>query len=116
MRVDWPRRRDEDFWWIARADFVKAGDQDVIPDDCEGAVGWLAVLAPDVEDVRRRIVDALAFEGLRVVSIDDCQMVSDWAEIDAVDDHLASNVLQLEPKKSVVWGTYHTYYVGEGEA
>lgn len=104
-------------WWIALVDVQPLShENNVIPRDMAGAVGWTAVIARDQTQAVERIKKAVEIDRVRVVSIEKHQMVFDIDEIRMVDNHLASNVAELNDGCVTVWGTLHSYHVVEGEA
>jgi len=105
-------------WWIALTAFEREGGlQDVIPEDCQGAVGWFAILADDEAEVSQNLRRDLADVNLRVVEIENVQPVEDAGEVAEADEHLAENMSALDLGKVTVWGTLHLYRAdGSGEA
>jgi hypothetical protein len=89
--------------------------QSVLPEDAQGAVGWMMALAPDGETARHLLVRDVEHCRLRVLEIDKEQEVFGEDEIRKLDEHLATNFREMEPGKRTVWGTIHCYK-GEGEA
>lgn len=106
---------DDKFWWLALVQLEKAGPQQLLADEEEGAYVWVAAIATEQADVDRLIHSAAKAEGLRVLSIEDHTVIEDLSEIEEADEHLASDVFDLSPGQRVAWGTWHVYY-GEGEA
>ena len=104
-------------WWLVRVTFERraAGASELLPDHCQGAVGWMACRAQVSDSVRDRVEEALIAEGLRLVEVSEPQLANSLDQVEELDAHLAANVVALEPGKVVVWGTIWTY-VGDGEA
>jgi hypothetical protein len=48
--------------------------------------------------------------GLIVLEVGDLEVVSTIDEVEEIDQHLAQNVINLEPGKRTVWGEIHLYY------
>lgn len=104
-------------WWMALVTFERRDSthSDLLPDDAQGAVGWMACRSAVGDTVRDLIERSLKEVALRLVEISDPYCVQSIEEITEVDAHLAENVTALEPGKSVVWGTIHLYRA-DGEA
>jgi hypothetical protein len=102
-------------WWVALVNFERGdGEQSVLEARFQGAWGWMACLASSEDEVRTRLAQSLAADGLRLVKVDQEAPV-EFQELSEIDDHLASNVAALEPGKFAAWGTIHCY-LAEGEA
>jgi hypothetical protein len=102
--------------WLALVTFERRDDeQEILPEWAHGAGGWMIAVAPDEETARRLLIRDVEYCGLRVLEIDDVQEVFSFTEVEEVDDHLATNLRDIEPGKQTVWGTIHGYK-GEGEA
>jgi hypothetical protein len=102
--------------FIALVTFENSGDVlEILPAECNGACGWMAVKA----ETDTQVLDALRKElsqiELKLVEVDRVTQVYSTDEIAEYDDHLAVNVAEWEPGKATVWGTIHTY-LAEGEA
>jgi hypothetical protein len=103
-------------WWIARVTFERRDlASEFLPEHCQGAAGWMACLDSNGENLRDKIESALSADGLRLLEIENPQLMPDISDIAAIDKHLANNIAELEPNKAVVWGTVHTY-IADGEA
>jgi hypothetical protein len=104
-------------WWLTLVTFERRDEHqtEFLPDDCQGASGWMACLTSDAEGIRDMVEAALIEAGLRLVGMGDAEPVEEFEDVETWDSHLAANIAALEPGKSVVWGTIHTY-VGDSEA
>jgi hypothetical protein len=106
-----------DNWWVACVTFERRDEHhtEFLPDHCQGAVGWMAVFTTDNESIRDMLEASLAEVSLRLLQIEDATPAGSFDHVQCLDSHLAMNLVGLEPGKSVVWGTIHTY-IGDGEA
>lgn len=86
-----------------------------LPPEAHGACGYMAIAAPDGEAVIETLRRSLSAEALRLVDVSDITETSLHDFPDELDEHLAENVKNWEPKKRTVWGTIHVY-LAEGEA
>ena len=103
-------------WCIALVTFERRSPtNEFLPDACQGAVGWMGRLAADDATVRGDIEAALKAADLRLLEIARTQRPPSWEFVKDLDDHLASNMLKLEPGRCVAWGTIITY-LADGEA
>jgi hypothetical protein len=103
-------------WWAARVTFERSVQgQDVLPDDVQGACGWMACLAQDKDSIMDRIETALTAVGLKLRELDRVTPICSSEDLRGFDDHLAQNIENVEPGKKVVWGTIHLYRA-HGEA
>lgn len=106
----------DDRRWVALVTFERrSADQEILPDWAQGASGWLAALAPDEKEARRRLVRDVQLAGLRVLDVANEREVFSEDEVEKIDKHLAANLRAIEPGVQTVWGTIHGYR-GEGEA
>ena len=87
----------------------------ILPPECHGACGWLAVEAATEEQAVESIRSELAQIGLRLVELDRITQVLSTEEAAEYDSHLAANMEEWQTGKATVWGTLHSY-IGEGEA
>ena len=103
-------------WWVALVTFERGTrTQDVLPDEFQGACGWMACLTADDEAIRDQIETALTANGLKLREIDRLTLVESSDDVEEFDSHLGQNISILEPGKTVVWGTIHLYRA-DGEA
>jgi len=104
-------------WWLALVTFERrdASPTEFLPDQCQGAAGWMACRASNGEVVRDLIEAALHEAGVRLVEISSQTPAESIDYIQELDPHLAMNIGTLESGKSVVWGTIRTYRA-DGEA
>lgn len=102
--------------YVALLSFERGEDVlNIIPKDCHGASGWMAVRATDEWSARQRLCDELDQIGLRLIETADLTQVSSADEVERIDAHLAANMRMWESGRSSVWGTLHPY-IGDGEA
>lgn len=102
--------------FISLVTFERNGDVlQVLPSECHGACGWMAIEAPTEDRATEVLEHELADIGLRLIEVDEMRQVLSTEEVAEHDPHLAENMEQWESGKSTVWGTLHTY-IGGGEA
>ena len=102
--------------FIALVTFENNGDVlEILPAECHGACGWMAVKAATDTQALDALRKDLAQVELRLVEVDRVTQVYSMDEIADYDDHLAMNVSKWEPGKATVWGTIHSY-LAEGDA
>lgn len=89
-------------------------ESDYLPPEAQGAVGYMAILATDEDDLRDALLADLNCVGLRLLEIDEIREINVKILPDAIDDHLADNIRNWEPGKRTVWGTIHIY-LADGE-
>lgn len=88
---------------------------DVLPEEAQGAVGYMAISAADEDGVRYALQDELNEVGLRLLEVDQIQEV-DLNNLPAdIDEHLLENIKNWQAGRRTVWGTIHVY-LGDGEA
>lgn len=103
-------------WWLALVTFERReAHSEFLPDECQGACGWMGCLVRREGEIRKAIETALAEINLHLVEIGEHRPLNSLDELTEWDDHLAANIVALEPGKHVVWGTIHTY-LADGEA
>ena len=83
---------------------------DVSSDDCQGAVGYMAVDTVDEDEARDIFHSALSEVGLSLIEIDIHRVFESADDLNDLDEHLAQNVRNWEYGKRTVWGTIHGYY------
>jgi hypothetical protein len=99
--------------WTALVSFVRGADAlSLLPDWAEGASGWMVAFAVRADEAHALLVRDLERCGLRQIEVEQLQPVE---MSDIVDEHLATNVRNLEPDKQTAWGTLHCWR-GEDEA
>ena len=102
--------------WIALVTFERVDEeQEILPEWAHGACGWMAALAAGEEEASKLLIRDVEHHGLRVLEIAKLREVFDEHEVQSVDEHLATNLQEIETGKQTVWGTLHCYK-GEGEA
>ena len=102
--------------YVALVSFENAGDRlGVLPENCHGASGWMAVNAADEASVVSVLRDELAQIELELVDADRVAQVDSAEQVADYDKHLASNVAQWQAGKATVWGTLYAY-MAEGES
>ena len=102
--------------YVALVTFEDGGDVlDILPAECQGACGWIAVNASNEERVLDALRKELAQIELKLVEVDRVIQVHSIEEIADYDDHLARNVGEWEDGKAWVWGTLQTY-IADGES
>src|SRR5271156_4222047 len=106
-----PDPSDIENWWVALVTFERRGEHhtEFLPDNCQGAVGWMACHTNDGAILRDLIERALAEVGLPFLEIAAPAPAGSFAFIRRLDSHLAANIATLESWQSVVWGTITTY-------
>ena len=102
--------------FIALVTFENDGDiLKVLPAECHGACGWMAINAA----TETQVLDALSKEfaqiELKLVEVNRVTQVYSMEEIAGYDDHLATNVAEWQAGKATVWGTIHSY-LADGES
>lgn len=103
-------------WWAALVTFERGeASQGILPQEAQGACGWMGAVAPDEDTACERLVRDLAFLGVRVLEISELQEIFEIDEFKNFDEHLADNFHVIEPGKLTVWGSIHCY-MGDGEA
>ena len=103
-------------WWAALVTFERGeASQDILPEEAQGACGWMGAVAPDEDPACTQLVMGLELLGVRVLQISDLQDVFEIDEFKNLDDHLADNFQVVELGKMTVWGSIHCY-LGDGEA
>lgn len=96
--------------FVAFVSFEGVGDLlGILPGNCHGASGWMAIKATDEERVVNVLGDELAQIELKLVEADRVAQVYSVEQIARYDEHLASNVAQWQAGKATVWGTIHAY-------
>ncbi|WBX85690.1 hypothetical protein [Sphingosinicella microcystinivorans] len=102
--------------WIALVTFERRGEpQNILPEEVQGACGWMIAMAPDEDAARALLIRDVEYNGLRVLEISDEQEIFEIGEIEGIDEHLAASFTEIEADRRTVWGTIH-HYKGEGEA
>jgi hypothetical protein len=102
--------------FIALVTFENNGDiLKVLPAECHGACGWMAINAASESQVLDALDKELAQIELKLVEVDRVTQVHSTEEIADYDDHLATNVADWQEDKATVWGTIHTY-LADGES
>lgn len=86
-----------------------------LPDECQGACGWMGCLVRREDEIRNAIEAALSEVNLRLIEIGEQRTLTTLDELSEWDDHLAASIIAVERGKHVVWGTIHTY-LADGEA
>jgi len=111
MKVNYPSQ-----FFVCLVSYENTGKEtDLIPPDCWGAVGWLAVDAESEYQLREVIKVEFDYLELKLIEINEIEKVSSIEQVNAKDSWLAKNVEDWEYGKRWVVGTLHGYY-GEGEA
>ena len=110
MKNDLPKPESGARWWLVLVTFENSGDSlEIFSSEHQGAVGWMAVVAKDEDELVDRLQESLSADGYNFVEGDDLRVVKSIHDIEEIDDYLAANVRELEPAKFVVWGTVHRY-------
>lgn len=101
---------------LALVTFEHGGDYgERLPLNCQGACGWMVAEAANSQDVTRVFRASLAAERLRLIEVDEVQVVESAAQVEPFDKHLAENMRNWEPRRPTVWGTLHLYTEDGGE-
>jgi hypothetical protein len=96
--------------FLALVTFEHDGDEGAhLPLDCQGACGWMVAEAANARLVVGVFRRSLAADRLKLLEVDDVQAVTDAAQVERVDEHLAENMRNWAPGCSTVWGTLHCY-------
>ena len=96
--------------FLALVTFEHDGDDGkILPLDCQGACGWMAVEAHSPTEVARVMRSSLGAVRLKLIETDNVHVVRDAAEAEAHDAHLAKNMRSWQQGCSTVWGTLHCY-------
>ena len=102
--------------FIGLVTFEKGDDlMSILSEFAEGAVGWMAGKAQNSDQFTELLKVELAQIGLKLLEVEDIEMIDDLSDVTEFDEHLASNMKIWEPGRMTVWGTLHQY-IGEGEA
>lgn len=87
----------------------------ILPEEAWGAVGYMAVICKNPEEIFELFRNSLLVDDLRLIDVEEISEFTSIDQVANIDPHLANNVEEWEAGKKTVWGTLHNYYA-EGEA
>ena len=90
----------------------------VLPDDLQGACGWLVVVCASEDELWTQLTRGLDVVNLKPIELEDIREINCVDEVADVDEILASNVPELimdEESGNLTWGVLHRYFA-TGEA